>query len=109
MVSKFGMSDILGPVCYSNAHDEVFIGRDFVQSKTISEDVASKIDTEVSKIVYEQYNKCLTMLNDNNDKLQNVADALISREKLSSEEFNQVFDGKKLDNDSPFSQNDITE
>ncbi len=97
MVSKFGMSDNLGPICYSNDHDEVFIGRDFVQSKSISEDVASKIDNEVALIIDRQYKKCINLLEENMDKLTAVANALIEREKLSADEFEIIFNGGKLD------------
>ena len=97
MVSKFGMSDSLGPVCYTNDHDEVFIGRDFVQSKSISETVASKIDAEVSNIISTQYQNCVEMLNNNMDILKRVADALMEREKLSGEEFEKIFNGEKLE------------
>ncbi len=97
MVSKFGMSDNLGPVCYGNDHDEVFIGRDFVQSKNISESVAAKIDSEVALIIDQQYKKCIKLLEDNMDKLNAVANALIVREKLSAEEFEIVFSGGELE------------
>jgi len=96
MVSKFGMSDSIGPVCYGSEHDEVFIGRDFVQSRSISEDVASKIDNEVSSIIDGQYNRCLKLIEDNLDKLTSVANALMEREKLSGEEFETVFSGGEL-------------
>ena len=97
MVSKFGMSDNLGPVCYGNDHDEVFIGRDFVQSKNISESVAAKIDSEVALIIDQQYKKCIKLLEDNMDKLNAVANALIVREKLSADEFEIVFSGGELE------------
>ena len=97
MVSKYGMSDTLGPVCYGNEHDEVFIGRDFVQSRTLSENVSAKIDAEVYSIIEKQYNTCLSMLNENIDKLTNVANALMEREKLSGEEFETVFGGGTLE------------
>ncbi len=96
MVSKFGMSDSIGPVCYGSEHDEVFIGRDFVQSRSISEDVAAKIDNEVSSIIDNQYARCLKLIEDNLDKLTLVANALMEREKLSGEEFEVVFSGGEL-------------
>ncbi len=96
MVSKFGMSDKLGPVSYGSEHDEVFIGRDFVQSKSISENITSKIDDEVSAIIHNQYMRCLKLIKDNLDKLNDVANALIDREKLSGEEFETVFSGGSL-------------
>ena len=108
MVSKFGMSDNLGPVCYGNDHDEVFIGRDFVQSKNISESVASKIDNEVALIIDQQYKKCIKLLEDNIEKLNAVANALMEREKLSADEFEVVFSGGKLESMPDLTQDDIT-
>ena len=96
MVTKYGMSDSLGPVCYTNDHDEVFIGRDFVQSKSVSENVASKIDDEVSRIISECYAKTVTLLKNNTDKLDNIANVLIKHEKISGEEFEKVFNGETL-------------
>ena len=96
MVTKYGMSDSLGPVCYTNDHDEVFIGRDFVQSKNVSENVASKIDDEVSKIISKCYNQTLELLKNNTEKLNNVANALIKFEKISGDEFEKVFNGETL-------------
>ena len=111
MVTKYGMSDNLGPVCYGSQNDEVFIGRDFVQSKNLSESVSAKIDNEVTEIIEYQYNRCIKLLNDNIDKLNNVANALIEREKLSREEFEAVFNGEtlsdeKITEDNALSQND---
>jgi len=97
MVSKYGMSDSLGPVCYGSEHDEVFIGRDFVQSRSISENVSAMIDSEVSKIIERQYERCLSLIKENMDKLNLVADALIEREKLSGEEFETIFAGGALE------------
>lgn len=97
MVSKYGMSESLGPVCYGSEHDEVFIGRDFVQSRSISENVSAMIDSEVSKIIENQYERCLSLIKENMDKLNLIADALIEREKLSGEEFEIIFGGGTLE------------
>ncbi len=97
MVTKYGMSDTLGPVCYGSENDEVFIGRDFVQSKNLSENISARIDAEVASIIEKQYERCIELLNNNMDKLNNVANALIEREKLSGEEFNIIFDGGELE------------
>ena len=107
MVSKYGMSESLGPVCYSSEHDEVFIGRDFVQSRSISENVSAMIDSEVSKIIENQYERCLSLIKENMDKLNLIADALIEREKLSGEEFEIIFDGGTLEA-LPSLENDIS-
>ncbi len=102
MVTKYGMSDVLGPVCYGSQNDEVFIGRDFVQSKNLSESVSAKIDSEVAEIIEKQYERTIALLKENEKILDNVADALMEREKLSGEEFEKVFGGEKLENETPF-------
>jgi len=101
MITKYGMSDLLGPVCYGNENDEVFIGRDFAQSKNLSESVASKIDSEVQGIIRTQYERCLKLLEANMDKLNRVADVLMERETISGDEFEIVFNGGTLTDDNP--------
>ena len=96
MVTKFGMSDAIGPINYGSDSDEVFIGRDFAHSKNFSEKIAAEIDDEVRKIIIDCYNKCLSLINDNIDKLENVASALLQKEQISGEEFEIVFDGGTL-------------
>ena len=91
MVSKFGMSDTLGPINFGGEHNEVFIGRDFVQNKGLSEKLASEIDEEVRKIIDMSYEKCLSMLSDNSQRLEDVARALMEKEKLSGEEFEKIY------------------
>ena len=99
MVTKFGMSDKIGPICFGSEHDEVFIGRDFVQSKNLSENVASEIDKEVRSIIENCFEESKSLLRSNIDSLTNVANALIEKEKLSGEEFELIMSGKKLDED----------
>ena len=93
MVTKFGMSDKIGPINLGSDHDEVFIGRDFVQSKNISEGLSAEVDSEVRKIIDEAYNASIQLLNDNSDKLECVANVLMEKEKISGEEFESVFNG----------------
>lgn len=96
MVTKFGMSDKIGPICFGSEHDEVFIGRDFVQSKNLSENVASEIDNEVKNIIEKCFEQSKSLLRDNLDSLNNVAAALIEKEKLSGEEFEAIMCGNSL-------------
>jgi len=91
MVTKFGMSDTIGPINYGSDSDEVFIGRDFAHSKNYSEKISSEIDDEVRKIINGCYDACIKLLSDNMDKLENVAKALLEKEQLSGEEFETVF------------------
>lgn len=90
MVVKYGMSDVIGPVSYDSG-SEVFIGRDFAQSKLYSEKTASEIDSEITKILMEQYQKTKQILNDNMDVLKTVAQKLIDKETIDSFEFEECF------------------
>ena len=97
MVTKFGMSDKIGPIHLGSSNDEVFIGRDFVQSKNLSEVLAAEVDSEVRNIIEESYEKCIKLLEQNSDILDNVAKILMEKEKLSGEEFEKVYNGLSLE------------
>lgn len=84
MVTKYGMSDVLGPVCYGSGNNEVFIGRDMGQVKDYSEETAAKIDQEILRIVNNGYKACEKLLKDHIDQLHNVAQYLIKHEKMLS-------------------------
>ena len=90
MVSKYGMSKAIGPINYSDS-DEVFLGRDFTSKQNYSEELASKIDAEVKRIVEEAYSKTTKVLQDNMDALLRVSDALLEMETLDAEEFEAIF------------------
>ena len=96
MVTKFGMSDKIGPINLGSSNDEVFIGRDFVQSKNLSEVFAAEVDREVRDIMEDAYEKCIRLLTDNSDILDNVAAVLMEKEKISGEEFEKVYNGISL-------------
>jgi cell division protease FtsH len=91
MVTEYGMSDDLGPITYGSGQDEVFIGRDYGHTRSYSEDVAALIDAEIKKLVQQGYNKAEQILKDNIGRLHKVAEALLEREKLESEEFEAIF------------------
>ena len=93
MVTKYGMSDILGPICFgSSSTDEVFLGKDMANGgKNYSESTAAQIDNEVREIVMRAYKTAETILKENIDKLHKVASQLLEKEKISSEEFEAVF------------------
>ena len=94
MVTKYGMSDTIGPVNYSDA-DEVFLGRDFTSKQNYSEDLASKIDKEVRRIMDEAYARGKKMLEEHREELDRVAGALLELETLDESEFEAVFTGTK--------------
>ncbi len=99
MVTKYAMSDVIGPVSYDDG-DEVFIGRDFAHSKTYSEKTAADIDDEVKHILMSQYEKTQQILTDNMEILTRIANKLLEKETIDGIEFEECFNsqegGKKL-------------
>lgn len=91
MVTKYGMSDKLGMICYADDDDEVFIGRDLAHAKSVSEGTASSIDDEVRAIISECYNKALKIIEEHRDVLDACADLLIEKEKITKDEFEALF------------------
>ena len=92
MITKYGMNERLGTVTYGSESQEVFLGRDLAQEKTYSEETAAIIDEEIKKMISKSYQKAKELLEQNMDKLDAVATVLIEKEKITEEEFNQVFD-----------------
>ncbi len=90
MVTKYGMSEKLGPVLYGKDNDEVFLGMDYSHSKNYSEAYANQIDDEVKRILTECYAKCEELLTTHNDKLTLIAETLINKEKISGQRFKQL-------------------
>ncbi len=90
MVTKYGMSDELGPIAFGSGHDEVFLGKDYGNVRNYSETVAAKIDAEVEMIISQAYEKALTLLKQNILKLKNVASYLIEFEKMDGEKFKEL-------------------
>ncbi|NLC45427.1 MAG: ATP-dependent zinc metalloprotease FtsH [Clostridiales bacterium] len=90
MVTEYGMSDKLGPISY-NSQGEVFLGRDYGHTQSYSEDIASLIDEEVRRLVQQGFNHAKQLLQENINRLHNVAEALLEREKLEAEEFEEIF------------------
>jgi cell division protease FtsH len=98
MVTKYGMSDKVGTITFGSDSEEVFIGRDWGQEKTYSEGTAAVIDSEIKKIIDSAYEQARAILNDHRDKLDAVAAVLIEKEKITGQEFDQIFgDGIKTE------------
>lgn len=93
MVTKYGMSEKLGPIAFGNENDEVFLGRDFGAQKNYSDNVAFEIDQEIKKIIDAAYNKARDILQKNSEKVHIIAQKLIETEKLSGEEFREIYFG----------------
>ncbi len=91
MVTKYGMSDRIGAVMLGSNQEEVFLGRDFAQSKEYSEETAAIIDEETKRIVDTAYKTAEEILKANIDKLHTVAGILLEKEKIDGEEFEAIF------------------
>ncbi len=92
MVTKFGMSDSLGLICYGDDDDEVFIGRDLAHARSHADSTAAKIDEEVKRIVDECYEKAKAIIVEHKDILEKCANLLIEKEKIYQSEFEELFD-----------------
>ena len=93
MVTKFGMSEVLGLINYDNDSDEVFVGRDFAHtSRGYGEEVTGQIDREVKRIIDECYAKAKAIIEEHQSVLHACADALLEKEKITREEFEALFE-----------------
>ncbi|MEG0872357.1 MAG: ATP-dependent zinc metalloprotease FtsH [Clostridia bacterium] len=91
MVTKYGMSDKLGPITFGETQEEVFLGRDMNNQRNYSEKIAAQIDDEVQSIISRAYKYAERLLKDNIDKLHKVAETLLEKEKMGAEEFEAIF------------------
>ena len=91
MVTKYGMSEKVGTVMFGGGEGEVFLGRDFAQTKDYSEETAALIDEEVKRIVQTAYEKAVKILTEHVDKLHAVAGVIMEKEKIEGEEFDNIF------------------
>ncbi len=98
MVSKYGMSDELGPVVYSDENNEVFLGRDYGHVNNYSEATSARIDAEIEKMMRHAYNMTEKILREHNDKLILIAETLLKNEKISGEEFESLMKTGALPN-----------
>ena len=92
MVTKYGMSENIGLICYDNDDDEVFIGRDLAHTRGHGEGVATTIDLEVKRIIDECYEKAKQMIAEHRDVLDACANLLLEKEKISQQEFEELFE-----------------
>ena len=92
MVTKYGMSEKMGPVCYHEGEDEVFLGRDYGHVKGYGDEIESDIDREIRRIMDECYSRAEKLIKENMDVLHRVAALLIEKEKIGREEFEGCFE-----------------
>lgn len=92
MITKYGMSEKLGPITFGSGNDEVFLGKDYNHTQNYSESVAAMIDEEVNRIITDAYKRTETILTEHIDKLKLVAETLIKLEKVNEEQFNSLME-----------------
>lgn len=97
MVTKYGMSETLGLICYGDDDDEVFIGRDLAHTRGYADGTASAIDNEVKRIVDECYVKAKKIIEEHKDVLYKSAELLMEKEKISGQEFEVLFENGNSD------------
>lgn len=94
MVSRWGMSDSLGTRVYGDNQSEVFLGRDVTTHRNLSPAVAEQVDTEITRIIDEQYARARKIIEDNRDKIEMMAKALIEWETLESDQIDDIMAGR---------------
>ena len=94
MVTRYGMSDHIGVICYDDDDDEVFIGKDLAHAKAHSEEISGEIDKEVKNIIDDCYNKAKDIILQHEDVLHSCAQLLLEKEKITREEFEGLFQPK---------------
>ena len=104
MVTRYGMSDLVGPVSYSSGNHEIFLGRDYNNTRNYSETVASEIDSEINRIVKESYSRCEAILKAHTDKLHELAKYLMKHEKIDAEDFEKLMKGTLEEEDGAISE-----
>ena len=94
MVTKYGMSEKLGPISFGSGNDEVFLGKEFGHTRNYSEKVAAEIDAEIERIINEAYSRTQTILTEHMDKLEAVAQRVFEKEKIEGDEFRRIMNGE---------------
>jgi cell division protease FtsH len=94
MVTKWGLSDRMGPLAYGEDEGEVFLGRSVTQHKAMSDDTAHAIDEEIRSLIDNNYDRAEAILKDNMDKLHAMADALMKFETIDSEQIADIMEGR---------------
>ncbi|MEI6916169.1 MAG: ATP-dependent zinc metalloprotease FtsH [Armatimonadota bacterium] len=96
MVCEFGMSEEIGPLTLGKRHGNPFLGRDIMEDRNYSEEVAQKIDAAVRRIIEGCYDRAVSILKDNREKVDRIAKVLLERETIDSTEFKAMMEGREL-------------
>ena len=91
MITKYGMSDELSNLVFGDENDEVFLGKSYAHARNYSEEISAKIDMEIKKIIDDAYNKAKEVLTENKQKLEDITAALLDKERLEADEFEEIF------------------
>ena len=94
MVTRYGMTDALGTMVYSEQEGEPFLGRSFSRGATLSEATMQKVDDEVRRIIDEQYTLARKLIEDNSDKMHAMAKAMLDWETIDAEQLDDIMAGK---------------
>jgi len=94
MVTQWGMSETLGPMIYGENEGEVFLGRSITTHKNVSEATMQKVDTEIRRIIDEQYGLARKLIEDNRDKVETMAKALLEWETIDSDQIGDIMEGR---------------
>jgi cell division protease FtsH len=94
MVTRWGLTDALGPLAYSEDEDEVFLGRSVTQHKHVSDETALKIDMEIRSIIETAHKTATDLIQSNREKLEVMTDALMKYETIDSSQIDQIMEGK---------------
>jgi len=107
MVTKWGLTDALGPLAYSEDEDEVFLGRSITQHKNVSDATALKIDEEIRSIIEAAHNTARTVIETHLSQLHLMADALMKYESIDGKQINQIMEGREPDPPEGWNDNDV--
>lgn len=96
MVCEWGMSDALGPLTFGQKEEQIFLGKEFARHRDFSEETAMTIDTEIRRFVTENYERAASVIAENKETVQKIAEALLERETLNSQELEVLMQGREL-------------
>jgi cell division protease FtsH len=108
MVVRWGMSDLMGTRVYGENESEVFLGRDVTTHKNLSNSTAELVDKEIRRIIDEQYARARQIIEENKDKMDIMAKALLEWETIDSDQINDIMDGKEPKPPSDYSGKNVT-
>jgi len=94
MVTRYGMTDELGPMVYAENEGEVFLGRSVTKTTTMSEETMRKVDSVIRRIIDEQYSAARKLIEDNQDKMHAMAKALLEWETIDADQIDDIMSGK---------------